>query len=181
MLHADFGLMLDRRGFIARQTRKAEGEGVIDDRDRKILDMLQRDAALAVTEIAAKVSLSVSACSRRIQKLEESGHIARRIVVLDREKAGVPTTVYALVKTAHHADDWIEEFRRAISDIPEIVEAHRLTGHYDYILKVVLPRVEHYDVVYRRLVKRVELFDVSASISMETLKQGLAVPVDYAR
>lgn len=153
---------------------------MIDDRDRKILDILQRDAATPVTDIAERVSLSVSACSRRIQKLEESGYIARRIAVLDREKSGVPTTVYALVKTAHHADDWIEEFRRAISDIPEIVEAHRLTGHYDYILKVVLPRVEHYDVVYRRLVKRVELFDVSASISMETLKQGFAVPVDYA-
>jgi len=155
--------------------------GVIDDRDRKILDILQRDAGVAVSDIADMVSLSVSACSRRIQKLEENGYIARRIVVLDRDKAGVPTTVYALVKTAHHADDWIEEFRRAVSDIPEIVEAHRLTGHYDYILKVVLPRVEHYDVVYRRLVKRVELFDVPASISMETLKQGLAVPVDYAR
>lgn len=179
--HPDFGHMLLGRGIIAQQVQKFEGERVIDERDRKILEILQRDAGTPVTEIAEKVSLSVSACSRRIQKLEESGYIARRIAVLDREKAGVPTTVYALVKTAHHADDWIEEFRRAISDIPEIVEAHRLTGHYDYILKVVLPRVEHYDVVYRRLVKRVELFDVSASISMETLKQGLAVPVAYAR
>jgi Lrp/AsnC family transcriptional regulator len=154
---------------------------VIDDRDRKILELLQQDAGIAVSDLAERVALSTSACSRRVQKLEEQGYIARRIVVLDREKSGVPTTVYALVKTAHHADDWIEEFRRAISDIPEIVEAHRLTGHYDYILKMVLPRVEHYDVVYRRLVKRVELFDVSASISMETLKHGLAVPVDYAR
>ncbi|EKF59567.1 AsnC family transcriptional regulator [Agrobacterium albertimagni AOL15] len=154
---------------------------MIDERDRKILDLLQQDSSIAVADLAERVALSTSACSRRIQKLEEQGFIARRIVVLDREKIGVPTTVYALVKTAHHADDWIEAFRKAISDIPEIVEAHRLTGHYDYILKLVLPRVEHYDVVYRRLVKRVELFDVSASISMETLKQGLAVPVDYAR
>jgi len=178
--HRDFGHIRIMRGIFARFGNCIGVHRVIDDRDRKILDILQRDAATPVTDIAERVSLSVSACSRRIQKLEESGYIARRIAVLDREKSGVPTTVYALVKTAHHADDWIEEFRRAISDIPEIVEAHRLTGHYDYILKVVLPRVEHYDVVYRRLVKRVELFDVSASISMETLKQGLAVPVDYA-
>ncbi|EHS53062.1 transcriptional regulator, AsnC family [Rhizobium sp. PDO1-076] len=154
---------------------------MIDERDRKILEWLQMDCAIAVTDLAEKVSLSVSACSRRIQKLEEGGYIARRIAVLDREKMGVPTTVYALIKTAHHADEWIEEFRRAVGDIAEIVEAHRLTGHYDYILKVVLPRVEHYDVVYRRLVKRIELFDVSASISMETLKSGSAIPVDYAR
>ncbi|MGO4439593.1 Lrp/AsnC family transcriptional regulator [Rhizobium sp. RAF56] len=154
---------------------------MLDERDRKILDLLQSDAGVSVTDLADRVALSVSACSRRIQRLEESGHIARRIVVLDRDKMGVPTTVYALVKTAHHSDDWIENFRKAISDIPEIVEAHRLTGNYDYIVKVVLPRVEHYDVVYKQLVRKVELFDVTASISMETLKSGMSIPVGYAR
>ena len=146
----------------------------------RILDLLQADAGISVTDLADRVALSVSACSRRIQRLEDSGHIARRIVVLDREKMGVPTTVYALIKTAHHADEWIEAFRRAIGDIPEIVEAHRLTGNHDYILKIVLPRVEHYDVIYKKIVRRVELFDVSASISMEVLKSGVTIPVSYA-
>ncbi len=153
---------------------------MIDDRDRKILALLQEDASLSVGDLSEKVHLSVSACSRRIQRLEDTGYVARRIAVLDRARMGVPTTVFALIKTAHHADDWIEDFRRAISDIPEIVEAHRLTGNYDYILKVVLPRVEHYDVIYKQIVRKVELFDVSASISMEVLKSGMAVPVDYA-
>lgn len=156
------------------------GIGVLDDRDRKLLSLLQQDASVAVGELAERVNLSLSACSRRIQRLEEAGYIARRIVVLDRERMGVPTTVFALIKTAHHSDEWIETFRRAISDIPEIVEAHRLTGNHDYIVKVVLPRVEHYDVVYKQIVRKVELFDVSASISMEILKSGTAVPVDYA-
>ena len=153
---------------------------MLDERDRRILELLQKDSAMPVAEVAEQVSLSASACSRRIQRLEETGYIQRRIAVLDRERIGVPTTVFALIKTAHHSDDWIENFRRAISDIGEIVEAHRLTGSYDYILKVVLPRVEHYDVVYRRLVKRIELFDVSAFISMEVLKSGQTLPVDYA-
>jgi Lrp/AsnC family transcriptional regulator len=153
---------------------------MLDERDRKILELLQADAGISVTALADAVALSVSACSRRIQRLEDSGHIARRIVVLDRDKMGVPTTVYALIKTAHHADEWIERFKRAISDIPEIVEAHRLTGNHDYILKIVLPRVEHYDVIYKTIVRRVELFDVAASISMEELKSGMAIPVGYA-
>ncbi|NRP19633.1 Leucine-responsive regulatory protein [Ensifer adhaerens] len=153
---------------------------VIDERDRKLLALLQQDGSMPVGELADRVNLSLSACSRRIQRLEEAGYIARRIVVLDRERMGVPTTVFAMIKTAHHSDEWIETFRRAISDIPEIVEAHRLTGNYDYIVKVVLPRVEHYDVVYKQIVRKVELFDVSASISMEILKSGTAVPVDYA-
>lgn len=153
---------------------------MLDERDRRLLALLQEDSSLSVGDLADKVHLSVSACSRRIQRLEDTGYVARRIAVLDRARMGVPTTVFALIKTAHHADDWIEAFRKAISDIPEIVEAHRLTGNYDYILKVVLPRVEHYDVVYKQIVRKVELFDVSASISMEVLKSGLAVPVGYA-
>ncbi|WP_064682647.1 Lrp/AsnC family transcriptional regulator [Rhizobium bangladeshense] len=154
---------------------------MLDDRDKRILDMLQKNAGISVTDLAERVALSVSACSRRIQRLEESGHIARRIIVLDRERMGVPTTVFALVKTAHHSDEWTEAFRRIISDVPEIVEAHRLTGNHDYILKIVLPRVEHYDVIYKQIVRKLELFDVSASISMEELKQGMAIPVGYAR
>ncbi|MDI6835113.1 Lrp/AsnC family transcriptional regulator [Ciceribacter thiooxidans] len=153
---------------------------MLDERDRKILDALQHDATIQVSQLAELVALSPSACSRRIQRLEEAGYIARRVAILDRDRVGVPTTVFALVKTSHHSEDWTEAFRRAISDIPEVVEAHRLTGSYDYLLKIAVPRVEQYDVVYRRLVRRIELFDVSAFISMETLKAGEAVPVNYA-
>ena len=165
----------------AKIGRRISLRHMLDDRDRRILDTLQKDAGISVTDLAEYVALSVSACSRRIQRLEESGHILRRIIVLDRERMGVPTTVFALVKTAHHSDEWTETFRRIISDIPEIVEAHRLTGNHDYILKIVLPRVEHYDVIYKQIVRKLELFDVSASISMEELKQGMAIPVGYAR
>jgi Lrp/AsnC family transcriptional regulator len=55
-----------------------------------------------------------------------------------------------------------------------------LTGHYDYLLKLILPSVEHYDVIYKQIVRRIELFDVSASISMEVLKDGLTLPVSHA-
>lgn len=153
---------------------------MLDERDRKILTLLQRDGSMAVSALSEMVALSVSACSRRIQRLEDEGYIERRIAVLNRPLMGLPTTVFALIKTAHHADEWIERFKRVINDIPEIVEAHRLTGSYDYIVKLVLPSVEHYDVIYKQIVRRIELFDVSASISMERMKQGLELPTGYA-
>lgn len=154
---------------------------MLDDRDRKILSILQKDAAIAVGVVADRVALSVSACSRRITRLEAEGYISRRIVVLDREKMGVPTIVFALVKTTRHSDEWVENFRRAISEIPEVVEAHRLTGNYDYLLKILLPRAEHYDHVYKAIIGKVELFDVSASISMEVMKADEGMPVGYAK
>lgn len=153
---------------------------MIDDRDRKILKLLQEDATISLTRLSETVSLSVSACSRRVQRLEEDGYIASRCAVLDRVKMGVPTTLIALIKTARHDEEWIDQFRRAIADIPEIVEAHRLTGTYDYMLKIALPNAEHYDAVYKRIVRKVPIFEISASISMETLKSGSGVPVSYA-
>jgi Lrp/AsnC family transcriptional regulator len=61
------------------------------------------------------------------------------------------------------------------------VEVHRLTGNFDYIMKLVLPNVEHYDVIYKQLVGRIEMYDMSAYISMETVKHASGVPTHYAR
>lgn len=153
---------------------------MIDDRDRSILAILQRDAETPLQEVAERVGLSASACSRRIARLEETGHIVGRVAVLDRKRMGLPTTVFVLVKTAQHSAEWVGEFNGAVGGIPEIVEVHRLTGNFDYILKIVLPDVEHYDVVYKRLVQRIELFDMSAYISMETVKLETGLPTRYA-
>lgn len=154
---------------------------MVDDRDRKILDMLQENASISVSDLADRVSLSVSACSRRIQRLEEDGYIKQRVALLDRPLAGLPTTMFVIVRTARHSAEWLEQFRTAINDIPEIVEVHRMTGTIDYILKLVLPRVEAYDEIYKALVEKVEFFDISASVSMETLKATTAIPTHYAK
>ncbi len=153
---------------------------MLDERDRKILNLLQANAEQPVNDIAASVALSPSACSRRIARLKEEGFIARTTAELDRRKMGLPTTVFVIVRTGSHAADWLEKFHSAVSAIPEIVEVHRLTGNFDYILKVVLPDVEHYDVVYKQLVSRIELFDMSAYISMETVKAAQGLPTNYA-
>lgn len=152
---------------------------MLDDRDHKILNLLQTNAEVPLNEIADMVSLSPSACSRRIQRLRDEGYISRQVAILDRKKMQVPTTLFVIVKTAQHSAEWLESFRGAVSSIPEIVEVHRLTGNFDYILKIVLPNVEHYDVIYKRLVQRVALFDVSAYISMETLKLETVIPTNY--
>ena len=153
---------------------------MLDHRDRRILALLQADSETPVTAIAERVGLSVSACSRRIQRLRDDGAILRSVALLDRRWMGVPTTVFVLVRSGKHAADWVDAFRAAIADVPEVVEAHRLTGNFDYLLKLVLPNVEHYDVVYKHLTRRLELRDVAAYISMETLKVETALPTDHA-
>lgn len=153
---------------------------MLDHRDRRILALLQADSETPVTSIAERVGLSVSACSRRIQRLRDDGAILRSVALLDRRWMGVPTTVFVLVRSGKHASDWVDDFRAAIADVPEVVEAHRLTGNFDYLLKLVLPNVEYYDVIYKHLTRRLELRDVAAYISMETLKVETALPTDHA-
>ena len=153
---------------------------MLDDRDRKILNLLQANADVPLAEVAELVNLSTSACSRRIAWLKEQGYITRQVAVLDRRRVNMPTTVFVIVKTSQHSAAWLDGFRAAVGAIPEIIEVHRLTGNFDYILKIALPNVEHYDVIYKALMQRIELSDVSAYISMETLKFETVIPTSNA-
>jgi Lrp/AsnC family transcriptional regulator len=152
----------------------------MDSRDIKILGILQKDGETSLVDIAEQVHVSPSACSRRIAQLRASGHIRKSVAVLDRKLLGIPTTVFIVIRVAQHSAAWTERFRAALAGIPEIIEAHRLTGNFDYLLKVVLPNVEYYDVVYKELVSRIDMHDVSAYISMETVKLEGALPVHHA-
>lgn len=147
--------------------------------DRKILDILQADATVPVAAIAETVGLSAAPCWRRIKRLEDEGVIKRRVALVDRRKANVSMTLFVSVKTTRHAVTWLEDFRRVIADIPEIVEAWRLTGEVDYLLRIVVPDVEAYDGVYKRLINRLEFADISSAIAMEEMKFTTAVPTDY--
>ncbi|AEH62747.1 AsnC family transcriptional regulator [Zymomonas mobilis] len=152
---------------------------MIDYRDRHILSLLQANAEMPLAEIAERVALSVSACSRRVARLREEGYIKGTIALLDRKKINLPTTIFLLVKTGLHTGNYLEQFHAAVSAIPEIVEVHRLTGNFDYILKLALPNVEYYDVIYKQILKHVAFYDMSAYISMETVKISPALPTNY--
>jgi Lrp/AsnC family transcriptional regulator len=154
---------------------------MFDERDRRILELLQEDADRPIAEIAAAVSLSTSPCWRRIKRLEESGLIARRVVIVDRLKANLALTVFVGVKAPRHSQAWLEAFRDLIRDIPEIVEAYRLTGEVDYLLRLVVPDIPTYDRVYKDLIARLEFSNINSSISMEELKYTTAMPTKHIR
>lgn len=152
----------------------------MDALDRKILAALQDDAGRSVAEIAEEVGLSQSPCWRRIQKLEASGVIQRRVALLDGAKLNVGVTVFVAVRTDQHELGWLDAFAKAVADIPEVVEFYRMSGEVDYMLKVVVPDIAGFDAVYKKLIARVPLFDVTSSFAMEQIKYTTALPLDYA-
>jgi Lrp/AsnC family transcriptional regulator len=135
---------------------------------------------MPIAEVASHVGLSTTPCWRRIQKLEEEGVIRKRVALLDRHKLNVGVTVFVAVKTRHHVIDWLKKFKAALDAIPEVVEAYRLSGEVDYLLRIVVPDIGAYDEVYKRLIEKVEFSDVSSSFAMEDLKFTTALPVKYA-
>ncbi|MEG3093406.1 Lrp/AsnC family transcriptional regulator [Sphingomonas sp. PB1R3] len=149
----------------------------IDKIDTAILAELQIDASLPVAEIAQRVNLSQNACWRRIRRLEEEGVILRRVALLDPEKLDAAMTVFVSVRTAEHSADWLNEFARAVSDLPEVVEFYRMAGEIDYLLKIRVADIKAYDRVYKRLIERVRLVDVSAAFAMEEIKNSTAIPL----
>ena len=151
----------------------------MDATDRKILDILQSDASVPIATIAETIGMSTAPCWRRIRRLEEDGVITRRVALLSRRKVNVPMTVFVSVKAPRHAVEWLQAFRRLIADVPEIVEAWRLTGEADYQLRIVVPDIETYDLVYQRMISRLEFSDISSAIAMEEMKYTTAVPTNY--
>lgn len=152
---------------------------MIDEIDRRILKSLQRDADRPLAEIAADAGLSTSPCWRRIQRLKKDGILGPQACRLNRRALNLDLVVFVTIRTAAHNSRWLADFEAAVRSIPEIVEIHRLAGHIDYLLKVVVPGIAEFDAVYKRLTNRVEISEVSSLISMETLRDTTELPLDY--
>lgn len=151
----------------------------MDSIDQSILRLVQEDSSLSVAEVARQVGLSTTPCWRRIQRLERSGVIRKRVALLDAEKIRAGVTVFVRVKTTQHDYAWFESFARAVARMDEVTGFYRLSGDIDYLLRVSVPDIAAYDEVYRRLISAVQLADCSASFVMETIKDTTSLPLDY--
>jgi Lrp/AsnC family transcriptional regulator len=149
--------------------------------DKKLIELLQQDATMPVAELAQRVNLSQTPCWKRVQRLKEMGVIRAQVALCDAKKLGVGTTVFVAVRTNQHTEAWAQSFARALDEIPEIVEAYRMSGETDYLLRVVVSDIDDYDRVYKQLIRAVPLFDVSSSFAMEQLKYSTALPVREAQ
>lgn len=150
----------------------------IDEYDRKLLALLQRDARLTNNDLAERVHLSPSQCSRRRQRLEEEGFIRGYRAVLDRDRLGFPLVSIISVTLATHNRDNARRFAELLARLPEVQEAHALTGEMDYMIKVVTPDLRSLaDFVNGVLLPHESVQHVKTAIVLETLKEDGGLPV----
>ena len=146
--------------------------------DRKIVAELMRDATLPIAQIADKAGLSQTPCWKRIQKLEASGVLTRRVALADPTKLGFGLTVFVGIEAADHSTEWREAFAKATEAIPEIMEVYRMAGEVDYLLRVAVADMLAFDRLYKPHTDAVPIKNVTSHFAMERMKFTTAYPVD---
>ena len=150
----------------------------IDRLDLRLLDILQRQGALSVADVAAQTRLSTTTCWRRIQQLEQNGVIKARVALLDRNALGLDVTIFAHVKLATTGRDAIAEFEAAIRDRAEVLECYTLTGEWDFLLKIVTKNIKAYEAFYLDYLSRIPCVrSVNSSVAVTVIKESTALPL----
>jgi Lrp/AsnC family transcriptional regulator, cysteine-sensing transcriptional activator len=145
--------------------------------DRKILAVLQDNAALSVADIGQRVGLSSTPCWKRIQRLESDGVIQKRVALVDQDKVGLGVSVFVSIETGDHSQEWLTRFAEVVGAMPEVMEFYRMAGDVDYMLRVVVSDIQGYDAFYKRLIASVPLTNVTSRFAMEKIKSTTALPI----
>jgi DNA-binding Lrp family transcriptional regulator len=150
----------------------------LDDVDKKILGILQRNGNLSNVEIAKEVNLSPPATHGRIKRLEKEGIIHSHVTVLNREKLGYDLLCFIYVKTNEHTNEKLEPFEQAICAMPEVLECHHITGEYDYLLKVVIKNSSDLkNFIGNKLSTHGNISGVQTSLAYDVLKSTTVIPI----
>ena len=150
----------------------------ISSSDRKILDLLQRDAGLTSQQIAERINLSQSPCWRRINRLQEEGLIERRVALLSREKLGMEVVVFATVNLSNQGLPYLEAFERQVTGFPEVLECYTMAGSWDYMLKIVARDIRHYERFVREQLTGLEhIREIHSHIAVTEIKNSTELPL----
>jgi len=150
----------------------------LDPIDRKVLDLLQHEPGINAAAIGERIGLSQSACWRRIQRLREEGVFRDHPVILDREKVGLTTMVFAHVKLTSHGRSNLSAFADAVKAYPEVMDCYVLLGNTDFLLRIVAEDIKAYErFFFEELSQLPGIQEVTSSIVLSDIKHSTALPV----
>ena len=150
----------------------------LDQTDRRILGLLQTSPGIRATEIGERIGLSQSACWRRIQRLRDEGVIKDQPAVLDREKVGLSTMVFAHVKLTSHGRGNLTDFAEAVRQYPEVLDCYVVLGNVDFLLRIVAEDIKDYErFMYEKLSQLPGVQEVNSSIALSEIKHTTVLPI----
>lgn len=151
---------------------------VLDEMDRAILRVLQRQGRVTHAELSERVNLSPSACHRRVQRLEAAGVIRDYVALLDPRAVGRMTTVFVEIRLSGQSEEVLDAFEQAVARVPDVLECHLMAGTADYLLKVVARDSEEFAQIHRRHLARLpHIAQMQSSFALKTVCKTTALPV----
>lgn len=152
---------------------------LLDDIDRELLTALQKDARQTNAELARQVDLSATGLHKRLRRLEEAGIITGYVARVDREALGYDMLCFVQVTLQRHEPDAVDNFRREVQSMAEVLECHHLTGEFDYLLKVIVRNRKHLEQFILNTLTPVRGMDkIRTSLVLSEIKATAAIPMD---
>ena len=151
----------------------------LDKTDRRILGLLQQNARLTIQEIGQQINLSKTPVHERIKRLERAGIIDRYVTILDRKKLGNLLTVYCQVTLDRQTRDAFTAFEVEVRQLPEVLECNRVSGTFDYLLKIVSRDMETYNHFYQEQLSIIPgTLHISSFFVMADVKNSTVIPIE---
>lgn len=150
----------------------------LDKKDQMILKELQGQGRLSNVALAARVNLSEAACLRRVRSLEEAGVIAGYAALVDPQKVGRPASVFVQITLQQERQGALEDFERAVAELPEVMECYLMTGEYDYLLRLAVKDLEDFERIHRHALTTLPgVVRVHSSFALRTVTKRTALPL----
>ena len=144
----------------------------MDRTNLKILSILQKDGQISMSRLSQKVGLSLSACHRRVKMLEANGTIANYTARLNRHAIGLELQVFIEVKLTSHYKKDQSAFEAKVLAMPDVIECHRISGEFDYLMRVAVGSPTEYEDFYRQRLSEIpSVGQVKTLLSLSTLKE----------
>jgi len=146
--------------------------------DIKILDLLQQDANRSSSDVAEQLNMSQSPAWRRINRLEETGVIEKKVALLSRKALGMELVAFTTINLSQAGRQNMEMFENGVKQLDEVIECYTMTGAWDYMLKVVVRDIRHYEKFVRnRLLELPMIGEIHSHISVTEIKNTTELPL----
>ena len=150
----------------------------IDRFDRKILQALQKDGRISNVDLADLVSLSESACLRRVRRLEEDGFIDKYTALLNQHQAGLAGNVFVHITLHREKQSDLAAFEAAVQNLPEVMECYLMTGEFDYLLRIVISDMADFERVHKESITQLPgVARVNSSVAIRTVRNTTELPL----
>lgn len=152
----------------------------LDNTDKQLLRLLQRDSNQTVKALAAQLGKSTTPIFERVKKLEKEGVIEGYSARINAKKIGLKQIVFIAISLQGHTRSYLEKFVKEINNFPEVIECHRVSGSFDYLLKLVVEDIEAYETfIVTKLTLLPYIGNVQSHITLSTSKQTQELDLSF--